>query len=170
MCIFGRGRRSRQSSSVRERLYDEEIMSKTAITVLAALSLWALVNADSRAPDGTFLQVVDGTLVKDVDDSTVYVVDRDVLRPVTWAAFRKLYADFRGVATVVAIPRHLVHEPLGDGTRLVKTKDDPAVWLVDNGRTKRHVVSFRRRGFVWPKVKIVKPEEIDFLPVGPRLE
>ena len=104
MCIFGRDRRSRQSSSVRERLYDEEIMSKTAITVLAALSLWALANADSRAPDGTFLQVVDGTLVKEVDDSTVYVVDRDVLRPVTWAAFRRLYADFRGVATVVAIP------------------------------------------------------------------
>ena len=48
-----------RSSRMRERLYDEEIMSKTAITVFAALSLWALANADSRAPDGTFLQVVD---------------------------------------------------------------------------------------------------------------
>ena len=148
-------------------------MSKTGFTVLAALFIWAASHADSPAPTGTFLQVADGTLVKEADDPTVYVVDRGILRPVTREAFGKLYPDFRGVATVIAIPNHLVHEPLGDGTRLVRAKDDPTVWLVDNGRTKRPVAnpaSFRRYGFVWPKVEIVKPEEIDFLPVGPRLE
>ena len=148
-------------------------MSKTAVTVLAALLMWAASRADSPTPTGTFLQVVDGTLVKEADDSAVYLVDRGVLRHVTGGAFGKLYADFRGVVTVVTIPQHLVHQSLGNGTRLVRAKGDATVWLVDNGLTKRPVmslVSFRRHGFAWSKVEVVRREEIEFLPVGSPLE
>jgi hypothetical protein len=121
---------------------------------------------------GIHLQVADGTLVKAPADPRVYLVDRGALRHVTGTSYRRLYAGFRGICTVVEIPHHLVQEPLGDGTRLVKTRDDPHVWLVDNGHTKRHVSSvpvFRRYGFSWHRVQIVPPEMIDFLPEGPRL-
>ena len=144
---------------------------------IAAVGLMLLLpvtrtNADPVAA-GMYLKVAEGTLVKAPDDPRVYLVDQGVLRHVSGTAYGRLYADFGGICTVTEVPESLVQEPLGEGTRLVRAKADAHVWLIDNGQTKRHVSDvpvFNRYGFSWRHVQIVALEQIDSLPVGPRLE
>ena len=146
-------------------------MTRTlGVAVLGFVLLWpiARTGADPVAT-GIYLQVADGALVKAPDDTRVYLVDRGVLRLFTGKSYERLYTDYDRICTVVEIPRHLVQAPLGNETRLAKTKDDAHVWLIDNGHTKRHVSSvsvFCRYGFSWHCVQIVPPEEIDYLPTG----
>ena len=148
----------------------------TRTLAVAVLGLALLSNARTKADPvtaGIYLQVADGTLVKSPDDATVYLVDRSVLRPLVGKAHERLYTDYRSICTVVEIPQHLVQGSLGNETRLAKTKDDPHVWLIDNGHTKRHVSSvsvFDRYGFSWHRVQIVPPGEIDYLPIGSPLK
>ncbi|MEM8882543.1 MAG: hypothetical protein AAGD14_00570 [Planctomycetota bacterium] len=148
-------------------------MRKTLVALLVALFVVATSRAGTPPASGVHLELVEGTLVQEAGRAEVFLVDRGTLRHITGDAFDRIYRDFRRVVTVVRVPRHLVGQPLGNGTRLVRGKGDPAVWLIDNGETKRHVAnepSFRGRGFVWSKVQIVDPGEIDFLPIGPRLD
>lgn len=147
-------------------------VARIAGVVVALLLVVAISGAGSPAT-GVFLEVTQGTLVKEPDAPDVYLVERGGLRLVSKGAYERLYADFRRVCTVVSIPKQLVMEPLDAGTEIVKTKDDPHVWLLDNGRTRRHVSSpsaFDRYGFSWPLVRTVAPEEIAYLPEGPPLE
>lgn len=144
------------------------------LAAVGLVLLWPFTrtSADPVAA-GMYLKVAEGTLVKGPDDPRVYLVDRGVLRHVSGTAFGRLYAGFGGICTVIEVPEYLVGEPLGEGTRLVRAEGDAHVWLVDNGRTKRHVSDipvFDRYGFAWRHVQIVAPEQIGFLPVGPRLE
>jgi len=149
-------------------------MKRLGLVAAGLVFCWAIAHTSAGSGQaGALLHVANGTLVKTADDPTIYLVDGGVLRPITANAFQTLYADFRRVCTVVSIPQHLVQQPLGAGTRLVKAKDHPGVWLIDNGHTKRHVAdipAFTRWGFTWSRVQVVPAEEIDFLPVGSRLE
>jgi hypothetical protein len=141
-------------------------------TAAIVVALVAITSAGAPAR-GVFLEVVEGTLVKEIDSKDVYLVDKGGVRLLSKAAYERLYADFRGVCTVVSIPKNLAGEPLDTGTQIVKTEGAPHVWLLDNGRTRRHVSSpatFERYGFSWPLVRTVRPDEIDYLPEGPRLE
>jgi len=148
-------------------------MARRAFGVVVVLFLAGAGTRASPALGGAFLEVADGMRVREAGTPHVYVVDRGVLRHLTREAYDQLYPDFRGVCVVLSIPRHLVTETLGKGTRLVKTADDPCVWFLDNGQVRRAVASpeaFEHYGFSWALVRTVPPEEIDYLPVGPRLE
>ena len=149
-----------------------EAMTRAAGALVALLLVGAISGAGSPST-GVYLEVTQGTLVKEPDAPDVYLVERGGLRLVSTAAYERLYAGFRRVCTVVSIPKQLVMEPLDAGTELVKTKDEPHVWLLDNGRVRRHVSSpaaFDRYGFSWPLVRTVRPEEISYLPEGSPLE
>jgi len=147
-------------------------MASRAFGVVVVLFLAVGGTRADPAPGGTFLEVADGMRVRQAGRPEVYLVDRGVLRHFTERAYERLYPDFRGVCIVLSIPRHLVTEPLGAGTRLVRAPHDPHVWLIDNGQVRRHVASpeaFAHYGFSWALVRTVPPEEIDYLPEGPRL-
>ena len=148
---------------------------KNALAI-AAVALALLPIAKTSADpveDGIYVKVPEGALVRAADDARVFMVDRGVLRHITGNAFGRLYRDFGVVTTIVEIPEHLVGEPLGTGTRLVRAKGTAHVWLIDNAETKRHVSDvpvFDRYRFDWGHVQLVDANEIDFLPIGPRLE
>ncbi len=147
-------------------------MKRLGLVTAGLVFCWAIAHTSAGSgPVGALLHVADGTLVKTADDTAVYLVDGGVLRHITADAFQRLYPDFSRVCTVVSIPRHLVQQPLGTGTRLVRAKDRAAVWLIDNGHTRRvvaNIPAFNRWGFSWSRVQVVPAEEIDFLPVGSR--
>jgi hypothetical protein len=149
-------------------------MERLGLVAAGLVFCWAIAQTSAGSGQaGVLLHVANGTLVKTADDPAIYLVDGGVLRHITADAFQTLYPDFRRVCTVVSIPRHLVQQPLGAGTRLVRAKDHPTVWLIDNGHTKRPVAdipAFTRWGFTWPRVQVVPAEEIDFLPVGSCVE
>ncbi|MHC4137023.1 MAG: hypothetical protein ACYTDU_12720 [Planctomycetota bacterium] len=149
-------------------------MRRIGLATAGLVFCWAIAHTSAGSgPAGALLHVANGTLVKTADDPAVYLVDGGVLRHITADAFQALYPDFSRVCTVLSIPQHLVQQPLGAGTRLVRAKGHPTVWLIDNGHTKRPVAdipAFTRWGFTWPRVQVVPAEEIDFIPVGSRLE
>lgn len=137
----------------------------------ALLLLLPVVLAASPAPpDDVYLPVVDGTLVRESGHPMVYLVDRGRLRPVVGTAFDRLWGDFTRVCEVRRIPKTKVADPLGTGTRLARVKGHAHIWLVENGKVKRHVSDipvFDRYGFRWGRVEWASLGEIGALPTGP---
>lgn len=141
--------------------------------VLAAAALAAVPARASR--EGVWLALRDGTRVKTADNDAVYVVDGGRLRHLTYEAYTALYADWGGIVFVESVPSSLVGERVDTKTRLVKSADKAATYLVDGGGTTRRLIDNRWAfetawGFTWSKVQIVPQEEIDRLPDGPRIE
>ncbi len=141
---------------------------RTLVLAGAAIVAAGALSTAGQEPEGVFLHVRDGARVRVHDEATVYFVDRGVLRPLTYAAYRNLFArDWRGITELVDVPGHLVGQPLNEKTRLVKV--GTKVWLIDNGETKRHVSSvdaFDACGFSWHRVKSVTDRDIADLPEG----
>jgi len=145
-----------------------------AVGLACAAAIAAAVPADAGR-EGVWLPLRDGTRLKTTDDDCVYLVDAGRLRPMTYAAYTALYGDWSGIVFVESVPSSLVGERVDEKTRLVKTADNVATYLVDCGGTTRRVIDNRWAfeaafGFSWSKVKIVPQEEIDRLSEGPRLE
>jgi hypothetical protein len=139
----------------------------TAATVAGATAAWP------RSAGGVWLQVRDGTRVKTRDSETVYLADQGVLRPITYDAYVKLWKGWGGIIEVIDVPTALVGARLEPGARLVKSKDDVAVWLVDAGSTKRVILdptTFNAYGFSWGLIETVPADEIERLSTGPRIE
>lgn len=139
-----------------------------------AAAIAAAVPADAGR-QGVWLPLRDGTRVKTTDDECVYLVDAGRLRPMTYAAYTALYTDWRGIVFVESVPSSLVGERLDTKTRLVKSPDRVATYLVDCGGTTRRVIDNRWAfetafGFSWSKIDVVPQEEIDRLSEGPRIE
>ena len=122
-------------------------------------------SAEKRWP-GLQLEIPDGSRVKTPDCLTVYLVDRGFLRPLEYAAYKNLWSSWRGIGLITEVPPSLLGEAMDGTTRLVKTKDDRRVWLIDNGLQKRHVRSFTVTGFSWHLVEIVEPELLTALYEG----
>ena len=130
------------------------------------------LSASPEPPRRLRLELADGSLVRELGKPRVYLVDRNKLRPFTGRAFETLYADYRGVCMVRRIPESRIGDPIGTGTRVVRVKGHAEVWLIDNGKTKRHVSDvpvFERFGFTWPRVATVTLAEMEKLPTGPAL-
>lgn len=143
-------------------------MRGVALILLLSVS-WA---ASPAPPRGVSLRLADGSLVRDLDEARVYLVDGNKLRPFTGKAFEQLYAGFAGVTKVHRIPERSIGETLGDGTRLVRAHGQARVWLIENGKRKRAVSDlpvFHRYGFHWPRVQRVALHEIADLTIGPAL-
>ncbi|MHC4410068.1 MAG: hypothetical protein ACYS0E_18785 [Planctomycetota bacterium] len=140
------------------------------VVLFALLSMaWS---ADPAPPRGVSLRLADGSLVCELDQTRVYLVDGNKLRPFTGMAFQQLYAGYAGVTKVHRIPERSVGDPLADGTRLVRAHGQARVWFIENGKRKRPVSDlavFKRYGFHWPRVQHVALEEIANLTIGPAL-
>ena len=151
---------------------------KRSTWIVAGLALAAAVAAavPARAGrEGAWLPLRDGTRLKTTDDDCVYLVDAGRLRPMTYAAYTALYGDWSGIVFVESVPSSLVGERVDEKTRLIKSADNVATYLVDSNGTTKRVIDNRWAfeaafGFSWSKVKIVPQEEIDRLSEGPRLE
>jgi hypothetical protein len=151
---------------------------KRSTWIVAGLALAAAIAAAVPADagrEGPWLPLRDGSRVRTTDSECVYLVDGGRLRPMTLTAYRALYGDWSGITWVDSVPSSLVGERLDEKTRLVKSPDDVATYLVDsNGTVKRVIVnkwtfeSFWH--FWWSKVEVIPQEEIDRLSDGPRIE
>src|SRR6185436_18123038 len=105
-------------------------------------------------PTGDWYWPPDGTMVLIHGDPTVYVMDHQVRRPVTFFVFNQRHLSFTKVVTVST--DELLHIPQApdsywlapiDGT-LVKSSDSPAIYLIANGQ--KQLLSFEAftaRGF-----------------------
>lgn len=145
-----------------------------AAGLACAAAFAAAVPADAGR-EGVWLPLRDGTRLKTTDDDGVYVVDAGRLRHITYDAYTSLYASWSGIVFVESVPSSLVGERLDTKTRLVKSADNVATYLVDSNGTTKRVIDNRWAfeaawGFSWSKVKIVPQEEIDRLADGPRIE
>jgi hypothetical protein len=141
--------------------------------VVAAAALAAVPASAERS--GAWLPLRDGTRVKTTGDDCVYLVDGGRLRPMTLAGYQALYGSWSGIVFVESVPSSLVGERIDEKTRLIKTADNVATYLVDSNGTTKRVIDNRWAfeaawGFWWSKVKIVPQEEIDRLANGPIIE
>jgi hypothetical protein len=151
---------------------------KRSAWIVAGLALAAAAVAAAPASagrEGVWLPLRDGTRLKTTDDDCVYLVDGGRLRPMTYDAYTALYAGWGGIVFVESVPSSLVGERVDTKTRLVKSADKAATYLVDCDGTTRRLIDNRWAfeaawGFSWSKVKIVPQEEIDRLSDGPRIE
>jgi hypothetical protein len=144
------------------------------VGLACAAAIAAAVPADAGR-EGAWLPLRDGTRLKTTDDDCVYLVDGGRLRPMTLTGYQALYGSWNGIVFVESVPSSLVGERVDTKTRLVKSADSVATYLVDCGGTTRRVIDNRWAfeaawGFSWSKVKIVPQEEIDRLADGPRIE
>ena len=104
--------------------------------------------------------------MKTPDCLTVYLVDRGFLRPLDYAAYKNLWSTWEGIGLITEVPPSLLGEAMDGRTRLVKTKDDARVWLIDNGLQKRPVRSFTVTGFTGRLVETVDAEVLTALYEG----
>ncbi len=150
--------------------------TRTALFLALGLGLGLCLGGPSPAtaePDGArgiHLELVNGQRVKTLDNTAVYVVDRGILRHVTYPAYTRMFSGWGGIAHVAEIPDSWVGERLGMGTEIVRVHGEKTVWLIDNERTRRAFTTaalFGPNGFSWSKVKIVEQEWIQRFPRGP---
>jgi hypothetical protein len=121
-------------------------------------------------PSGDWYWPPDGTLVLIKGNPTVYVMDQQVARPVTYFVFTQRKLSFKNVITVsndefTHVPRPLDNfwlAPL-DGT-LVKSKTDSTVFVIQ-GSTK-HALSgpaFTSHGYKFGNIKVLPQAEVDVI-------
>lgn len=138
--------------------------------LLPVLLLTFFVTAAPAAEDGGVdLRQPEGVRVKVSGTTTIYLVDRGRCRPLTHAAYLRLWREFGSVRVVGAVPRELVGEMLGAGTRLVAPIGTTELWLIDNAKVKRRVTSFAAAaawGFATERTEAVSREVLDALPEG----
>lgn len=146
----------------------------TTLALVAIGAALATVGATSAGAGseatGLYLHVANGARVKTAGKTCVYFVDRGVLRPVTYAAYRQLWSGWPGIELVTEIPETSVGETLRAGTRLVQVPGERAVWFIDNDRLRRWVPSFAPAEFSWNKVQKITAEELEQYQQGPDLK
>ena len=136
-----------------------------ALTILLAAAGIAVARG---TPHGPWVQLADGQRVRAKGEATVYLVEDGMLRPITYTAYVELWGDFRAVCVADEVPKAAIGKLLGDGTRLIRAREDPKVYLVESGKTKRHVVNrevfLERYGFTWDRVHSLPEDEVKAIP------
>lgn len=114
---------------------------------------------------------VTGTLIKGYSDPTVYYVDQDVKRPLTYLVFQSRKFSFSSVQTmpdneVASFPTGEWYWP-PDGV-MVLIHDNPTVYVMDNG-VKRPVTYFvfTQRQLSFVNVVKVTQDEFGHIPAAP---
>lgn len=122
-------------------------------------------------PDGAAVPPVDGTLVKEPNNPTVYLVEGEYLRALSYVAFlsRKLSFDKIVTLTTEELARYArsADAPVLGGA-LLKSTDHPAVYIYHQGY--RQLLSyfvFMQRGFDWNNIAAMSPQEIVQYSVSP---
>jgi len=127
-------------------------------------------------PTGEWYWPPDGTMVLVTGNPTVYVMDNNVKRPVTYFVFTQRKLSFARVVTVT--PDEFGHLPQSpdqywlsplDGT-LVKSQTDPTVYLIFEG-AKRALTyeAFIARNLKFTDIKTLPQAEMDVIVPGPIL-
>jgi hypothetical protein len=145
---------------------------RVSIALLSACFVFgvdATGSTEKRWP-GIQLEIPDGSRVKTPDCKTVYLVDRGFLRPLEYTAYKNLWSNWRGIGLITEAPPSLLGDAMNGATKLVRAKDDPHVWLIDNGLLKRHVRSLTVTGFSMHLVETVEPELLAALYEGPPID
>ena len=146
-----------------------QALALAGVALGAGLGLAHAARAASSEVDGLYLEVRNGQRVKPYDDAGVYLVDRGVLRHLTYETYTRLFDGWGGICTINELPATVLGEKLTDHTRLVKTSKKTTVWLIDNGRVRRAFDSpkfFGANGFAWSKVQLVSESELEEYPIG----
>lgn len=120
---------------------------------------------------GTPLPPLEGTLLKRADDPTVYVVNQELIRPLTYLVFVSRGFSFADVKTISAeelsllIPGDWYWPP--DGT-LVLVEGDPTVFVMDQ-QVRRPVTFFvfQQRRLSFSRVVKVSLSDFSHVPVPP---
>ncbi|MBX4187014.1 MAG: S8 family peptidase [Candidatus Doudnabacteria bacterium] len=115
----------------------------------------------------------DSTMVLISGNSTVYVMDQKVVRPVTLFVFKQRKLSFAKVIRVTVDEFSHIPKPQDpnwlaplDGT-LVKSATDPAIYVVENSL--KRVLSYEAfvaRGYKFANVKVLPQAEIDVIGNG----
>ncbi len=141
-----------------------------AISLVAfGAGLAATVNASSE-PKGIYLHVTNGARVKTRRKNSVYMIDCGILRHVHYAAYKRLWEGWGGIALVNEIPESSIGEPIRGTSRLVQVSGERAVWFIDNDRVRRWVPSFYPPKFSRKKVEKITREALLEYEEGPHLE
>ncbi len=124
-------------------------------------------------PKGDWYWPADGTAVLVAGSPLVYIMDKQVARPVTFTVFTQRGLSFANVLRVsqeefTHIPRPADNYwlPPLDGT-LIKSADSPAVYVIYEGT--RHALSsasFSSRGFRFEDIKVLPQAEVDIIGPG----
>lgn len=148
-------------------------MTTPPLSRFAAILILGLVVLAGAAPaaraGGVELLQPDGVRVKVAGTTTIYLVDQGRCRPLTHAAYLRLWREFGSVRVVGAVPEELVGEMLGAGTRLVAPVGTTELWLIDNAKVKRRVTSFAAAaawGFATERTEAVSREVLAAFPEG----
>ncbi len=115
----------------------------------------------------------DGTMVLVKGNPTVYVMDKQVVRPVTYFVFTQRKLSFAKVINVTADEFSHVPKPTDifwlapvEGT-LIKSDTDPSIYVIENGE--RRILSydaFASRGYKFSNVKTLPQAEIEVIGAG----
>jgi hypothetical protein len=133
-----------------------------------------LPDADANTiPTGGWYWPPDGTLVLIKGDPTVYVMDKQVARPVTYFVFSQRKLSFSKVVTVttdefshIPRPQDSFWLPPLDGT-LIKSAANATVYVMENG-VKRPLSSnaFIIRKYSFKNIKVLPQAEVDVIQPG----
>ncbi len=131
---------------------------------------------DSYAP-GDWYWPPDGTMVLVAGNPLVYVMDKQVARPVTFFVFTQRNLSFAKVIKVTAdefshVPRATDQYwlPPVDGT-LIKSDIDPGIYVIESAT--RRLLSFEAfsaRGYAFLNVKVLPQAEIEVIALGLPIE
>ena len=127
----------------------------------------------AQYPRGDWYWPADGTAVLVSGSPLVYIMDKQVARPVTFTVFIQRGLSFANVFRVSAEEFTHIPQPADnywlpplDGT-LIKSVDSPAVYVIYEGT--RHALSFTSfssRGFRFEDIKILPQTEVDIIGPG----
>ncbi|HTL39761.1 MAG TPA: S8 family serine peptidase [Methylomirabilota bacterium] len=137
-------------------------------------NIHTITNAEMQAyPAGSWLPLPDGTPFLKEGEPTVYLMDQEVKRPISYFVFTQRHLSFAnilklGLADFSNIPtaKDNYWMPPLDGT-LVKSSADPTIYLIEAGQ--RHpltAATFALRNYSLSKVKILPPAEINIIAPG----
>src|SRR5258708_1096605 len=124
-------------------------------------------------PTGEWAEPLDGTMVLLTGDPTVYVMDKRVVRPVTFYVFKQRNLSFTKVIRVT--PDEFSHIPKPtdaywlspvDGT-LIKSAQDSGIYVIENGT--RRLFSYQvfvARNYKFSQAKTLPQAEVDVIAPG----
>lgn len=129
------------------------------------------LNQAESFPNGQALPPVDGTIIKEPVNPTVYLVEGGQRLPFSYLAFASRGLKFENV--IIVQSEEMVNYPLGsnapvlDGV-LMKSPDHPAVYIMTGGQ--RQLLSyftFKERGFDKEPIVLLSLDELGIYPVNP---
>ncbi|MBI2607525.1 MAG: S8 family serine peptidase [Candidatus Doudnabacteria bacterium] len=124
-------------------------------------------------PEGDWFWPPDGTMVLVSSDPTVYVMDQEVRRPVTFLVFNLRKLSFANVVTVS--PDELTHIPVPEDSywlappegTLVKSVSDPTVYTIENASRRGLTgVAFTNRGLSFGAIHVLPQAELEVIKPG----